>query len=33
MDMLGGDAHLIERAALDDALLRVVALLLNFEEL
>jgi AraC-like DNA-binding protein len=32
MDRLGGDANLIERAALDDALIRVVALLLNFEE-
>lgn len=32
MDRLGGDARLIERAALDDALIRVVALLLNFEE-
>lgn len=32
MDLLGGDAHLIERAALDDATIRVVALLLNFEE-
>lgn len=32
MDRLGGDAHLIERAGLDDALMRVIALFLNFEE-
>ncbi|MDH4981868.1 AraC family transcriptional regulator [Hyphomicrobium sp. D-2] len=31
MDLFEGDEHLIARAALDDAIIRVVALLLNFD--
>lgn len=33
LDLLGGDINLIEKASLDDVLLRIVALLFNFEEL
>ena len=33
LDLLNGDANLIEKAGLDDVVLRIVALLFNFEEL
>lgn len=33
LDLFGGDSHLIERSALDESILRIVALLLNFEAL
>lgn len=33
LDHFGGNTHLIERSGIDDAILRMVAVLLNFEEL
>lgn len=33
LDLFDGDAHLIERSGIDETILRIVALLFNFEEL